>query len=342
MGLNIFNFRESVLDGGVDQIGEVDVDSNSRVSAEMLAPGVIKFTSENPGKRRLDSAGVHGDEVDGQKAVCDVVDDLIAGRIRMNSGEWIACLASIEAIRAGVRGLGYNLNRLFGPHARGKAAGTYERARADELQAIFGVFAPDFHSDWHGTIQPADFPFAVSSVSREMMNDPRYRSYLADFAGSFAVPHTIVRPIDDDSRYTTLEFAATDRMLRGGRLPRAETVELGQIGTDLSDRMVDAISHGLRVALWRGFDLSAPSAAFDNEDCEQDHTTWVIDRQLVKASEAFRFELPRLANFMELEEGQLIATDGRVEHRAEEGQVLVFPHPDATLGEQVGFLVSKE
>ncbi len=316
-------------------LGEIEMGSG-KVRGEMLAHGVLKFSSGVSGERRFDSAGVHGDEVDGQYALNNVVNQVIRGEVDLKSGEWLVAMGNVLAIRQNVREVGYNLNRLFGEHGRGKAQGTYERGRADELVAIEDRFGPRSHTDWHGTISPVAAPFLVSSIPADKLRDPKYRRYLREFAANFGLPNTIVRPYTGAHRYTTFEWSATERMTRRGLLPQAETVELGQIGTRLSAAMVGKISDGLRRILDNGLVVpEVPSTDFG-------HKTWRIDEQVLKLSEDFRFAPEVITDFMELEEGQLIATDGKSEYRAKKGQVLVFPHASVKIGEQTFLLVSPE
>lgn len=337
MALAVENFRDFVLadDEKNPMLGEIEI-GGGRVRGEMLAHGVLKFSSGVAGETRFDSAGVHGDEVDGQYALNNIVNEVIGGGLDLPSGEWMVCMGNVLAIRGGVREVGYNLNRLFGVHGCGKAQGTYERGRADELEAVENRFRPRSHTDWHGTISPVAAPFLVSSILANQTHNPEYRRYLADYAANFCLPNTIVRPYTDAHRYTTFEWSATDRMVRRGLIPQAETVELGQIGTRLSAAMVGRISDGLRRILDNGLVVpEAPSTDFE-------HKTWRIDQQVLKLSEDFRFVPNEITDFMALEEGALVATDGKTEYRAKKGQVLVFPHESVAIGEQTFLLVSPE
>ncbi|MEK7672312.1 MAG: succinylglutamate desuccinylase/aspartoacylase family protein [Patescibacteria group bacterium] len=336
MGLLVENFREFVLNDDINnpRLGEVDV-GNGNVQAYMLALGVLHFKSGVSGKKRFDSAGIHGDEVDGQYALNDAVNGVISGEVDLPSGEWLVALGNILAIRENVRETGFNLNRLFGEHGREKAQGTYERKRADELDHIEDEFGPNAHSDWHGTIAPVHQPFIISSIAKRELDNPEYRDYRLKYAANFGIGNTIIRPYDQNNKYATFEWSAADKMIRNGRIPQAETIELGQIGTPLSAAMVAKISLGLKTVLSNDLIIPGPSGSVD-------HKTWRVDQQILKSSPDFRFALDRVADFMTLQEDQLIATDGKTQYRAKKGQVLIFPHESVKVGEQVFLLISQE
>lgn len=335
MAILVENFRDFVLSDyeNKPRVGEIDM-GRGNVRGTMLAHGVLNFDSGVSGQRRFDSAGIHGDEVDGQYALNDVVNGVISGEVALPSGEWLVALGNVLAIRENVREVGYNLNRLFGVHGRNKAQGTYERGRADELDALEDSFKPRSHTDWHGTISPVAEPFLVSSIPVGELRNPEYRDYLMRFGANFGVQNTIIRPYSDRNRYTTFEWSATDRMARSGLVPQAETVELGQIGTALSASMVGKISSGLRRVLSNGLEIPG-GLDFPSK-------FWRIDEQVLKLSDGFKFEVEGITDFMPLEEGQLVATDGKTEYRAKKDQVLVFPHDSVAVGEQTFLLISPE
>ncbi|WP_163559382.1 succinylglutamate desuccinylase [Halomonas sp. NO4] len=145
------------------------------------APGLLELTPDRPGPAArvgVLSAGIHGNETAPIELLGAALARLEAGLLRLGA-PLLVILGNLEAIRAGVRYLDTNLNRLF---HRDLAEHGPEPDRARELMAAVDAFfarqpgKERLHYDLHTAIRDSHYPrFAVSPFAATPVSPEQWR-----------------------------------------------------------------------------------------------------------------------------------------------------------------------
>jgi len=94
-----------------------------------------ELRSGRGGPRTVVFGGIHGNEPCGVHAIRHLLQEFSAKRLLLESGSLVLAIGNEQALRAGVRYVGENMNRQF--HVSQPPMGSdYERTRVDELKAI--------------------------------------------------------------------------------------------------------------------------------------------------------------------------------------------------------------
>lgn len=251
--------------------------------------------------------GVHGSEQTGIEVIKQTLDG-----IDIEAGQIFLALGNLAAIAINKRQTVVNLNRLFRDLTLEELENIdnlpYEYRRAQELNRILDQ--SDALLDLH------DF------------TDPKGPIFLITEQRGFDVARAIGAPIIS-SGWSVTEFGGTDsRMESQGKIglcyelgdKTKPKVNLGR-GLGARDRFLEQM--GLREKTLKPM-YANPIFI---------HT----DKAIVKNREGvFTFARDNFRTFESLQEGELIATDGGIEYRAEKDQVIIFPVIDTPIvGEEV-------
>lgn len=118
--------------------------------------GIVEIGSAGQGPRVVIIGGVHGNEPCGVKAVERIEREFQSGGLSLSRGTLLLVVANEEALRANVRSLHRNLNRLFKDNS--DEPDCYETRRAEQLKEI--LVSADFVLDLHSTTS-ASPPFLM-------------------------------------------------------------------------------------------------------------------------------------------------------------------------------------
>lgn len=303
---------------------EVFTPAGARV--RWLAEGALELTpvaAEDAGLDLVLSAGVHGCEVVPVKLLDQLLQRIGRGEIRPRA-RLLLLLSNPPAMRAGVRRIGQDLNRLFcGTHA-GQTGWEAERAALLErlVAAFFQVPArARWHYDLHSAMRPSCLPqFAVcpwvagrtvSEASLWRLGDAAIDAVLVQERPSATFSaHTATR---HDADAYTVEVAEAP----GGGWPACLPQLLATVQGWIEAR---PRSPDLPLKKPQGFRLA---------------------REIIKRSEAFVLRLPAdIQNFTPLPAGMLLAEDGAHRWVADgTGERILFPLTDVAVGERAGLLV---
>ncbi len=286
-----------------------------------LAPAVWAITPEREGAGRalVLSAAIHGDETAPVEMLVALIERLVAGEIVLRVPLLIA-FGNLAALRAGVRYIDVDLNRLFA-NAAGDA---HEASRARELIDAYGRFAAchraPLHFDLHSAIRVSYFErFAIFPNAAEAAPAAEQMARLA----ACGIEAVLIGP---DSAPT---FAAFSARSFGGESYTLELGRVRELGGGLSGEFATVAAS--LVALMTDAALPAVDAV---------PQVFRITREIVKQSDAFRLALPEDApNFSPLAAGALVAEDAATRWFAEAGECIVFPNPAVRIGLRAGLLV---
>lgn len=295
---------------------------------ERLAPAIWRIEparGAGAGRPLLVSAGVHGDETAPVELVCAAADALAAGALAVGAPVLVA-LGNLGALRAGVRFLDRDLNRLFGGrHA--ERGGVRDAPRAAALEAAAAAFCAAhpraLHLDLHSAIRASLHPcFAIHPLDEAATLPPTSLRLLASL-GIDALVRTS-QPSPTFTGHTARAHGC-----------EAYTLELGRVrplGAGAAGELAAAAA-GVR-ALIAGAPL--PPAA-------PTPVVYRARRELIKQSDGFRLLVPPDApNFTPLEPGEPFARDGDTTWIAETGERIVFPNPNVAPGLRAGVLIVPE
>ena len=272
------------------------------------------------------SAGLHGDETAPVELLSQLVADLAAGRAAL-ACRLLVVLGNVGAMRAGLRYLDDDLNRLFGGR-NAPAATSAEAPRAAALAAHAQRFftaaspAPEtrWHLDLHTAIRASAFeqfalvPHTGTPPSRALFE------WFADARLPCVLLHT-----ENGSTYSSLtaqQWGVT-----------ACTLELGKVApfgrNDLA-RFANADAAVRRLVAGMPADANAPSPR-----------VFTVIGQITKQSEAFQMHVAAdVPNFTPFARGTLLANDGDYRYvAAHDEERIVFPNPAVKPGLRAGLLV---
>ncbi|WP_047257562.1 succinylglutamate desuccinylase [Chromobacterium subtsugae] len=300
----------------------------SGLQARWVAAGCVEI---DPGLPQADSVllscGVHGNETAPIEVADAILADIADGTLALNC-RLLVMFANIEAIRAGERYLGYDMNRLFnGAHA--KHADLAESRRAAELEVLAGRFfaqarARKLHYDLHTAIRGSAFEkFAIYPYLHERVHNRQQLAWLQQSGIEAVLLHS--QPANTFSYHTSRRFEAD-----------AFTLELGKARPFGQNDL--ARFAGIDQALRRL--LSAPASGVP---ALQPNALPLFRAKydLVKRSEHFRLHLADdVENFTRLPDGMLIAEDGDTRYLATGGEErILFPNPAVKPGLRAGIVV---
>lgn len=277
-----------------------------------LAPGIFLFESGKAGPRRLYSAGIHGDEVEGQKVLHAVQKDLETEKVQVTCGSVMIIFANLNAIeeKKRVASDGCDFNRQF--H-------TDTTVRINEIKKWVTTFNPTLHRDLHSTIQPVPYSFAL--CSRAVAHA---KGDFTEFALRYSLQHIVQFVYPPDRMLTT--FAGYTAQNFGAE---SFTLELGQIGSSRARRMMPTIIK----AIFSEIEMKPvrPSTLSLN--------LWRMGKKIVKQSEHFQFTR-RFENFEPVPEGELVATDEDRKYYAPQNSALLFMNESVPVGGRAGVFIS--
>lgn len=300
----------------------------SGAAIERLGPAIWRI--EPAGGARdarplLLSAGVHGDETAPVELLCAAADAIAAGALPVGAPVLLA-LGNLGALRAGLRYLDHDLNRLFGGR-HGARRDARDAPRAAALEAAAGAFCARhpgaLHLDLHSAIRASlDPSFAVHPLDEAAALPPAALRLLAGLGIDALVRSSLPSPT----------FTGHTARAHGCE---AYTLELGRVralGEGAAGELA-AAGGGVR-ALIAGAPLPPAAPA---------PVVYRVRRELLKQSDGFRLTIPPDApNFTPLAPGEPIACDGDTTWIAEPGERIVFPNPKVAPGLRAGLLVIAE
>jgi succinylglutamate desuccinylase len=295
--------------------------------AQCLADAVWQYQPPRAASLRLLlSAGVHGDETAPIEMLARRLPQWADAAAALEV-ELVLAIGNPDAVAAGRRFVGYDMNRMFASDGAVPAWGR-EGERARQLKQVLAAAMPTstgtplVHLDLHTTIRPSLKPtFAIVPGSDA-------HSPLLRWLGCAGLHAAVLNP----GPGTTLSAWSA------ARGAASCTVELGRVGAFGSN---DA-------------DLLAPfEAALDRlvrRPLECWHTpadaggieVYRVTRELIRSSEHFELMIPDTApNFTPLAPGQLLARDRlHLVHARQGGECVLFPNRKVALGLRAGLLVA--
>jgi len=272
------------------------------------------------------SAGVHGDETAPVEMLSRLVADIAGGRVAL-ACRLLVVLGNVGAMRAGVRYLDDDLNRLFGGrHERVPAS--RDAPRAAVLERVARRFFADasdaplmrWHWDLHTAIRASVFEqFALLPHTGEPPADALFER-LADARVAAVLIHT-----EKGATYSQFSADACGAL--------ACTLELGKVrpfGQNDLSRFAPADAAMRRLVSGVEPELAAPTPR-----------VFTVIAQLTKRSDAFELLLAAdVPNFTRLARGTLLARDGAYRYVVtHDEERIVFPNPSVKPGLRAGLLV---
>jgi succinylglutamate desuccinylase len=269
------------------------------------------------------SSGIHGDETAPIELASRLVDDLYASRTQL-ACRLLVILGNVDAMRAGVRYVDDDLNRMFrGKH--GDLPGSHEAPRAAALeQAVADFFDAAHGARWHFDLHTAIRPSVFEKFALLPSSNPGEKRALLDWTRGAGLDAILLHTSASNtfSHHTAERHAA-----------RSCTLELGKVHpfgqNDLSNfaRPMRALAD-----LLAGVPLSTRAAL---------PPVFQVIAQIEKRSQNFEFFVDQdVPNFTPFVAGTVLARDGdycyEVAHAVER---IVFPNPAVKPGLRAGLMV---
>lgn len=272
---------------------------------------IIEINGAKAGPAIAIFGGIHGNETVGVKVL-----DQLAESLTINAGTVYLVYANPKAIEAGVRFTEQDMNRCFAadPETVHFSNGvSYEAARASELKTILNRC--DALIDLHAFNDLEGEPFIICN----------------DLSMDIA---KILHGRIISTGWENLHTGSTDAyMRRAGKV--ALCIECGPLSKDqlYLSYTLDNVHRFLNY-----FGLIAYWSPFSNTSDTEKRMFVDIKRSIKKTTADFAFAR-QFANFEVLKRGELIATDGHIEHRAEDDQTcILFLRPQKNIGGEVAIL----
>lgn len=268
-----------------------------------LTSDIICIDSKRNGPTLAIFAGVHGNETAGILAL----QELIPG-LQVNRGKLLIAFANPPAIKSNVRMINKNLNRCFFKDNNGSDP---EDVRARELMKVLDI--SDALLDIHMFYDDDGVPFAICEENA------------FDIANKFDVD--II-----STNWSNVEPGGTDGYMFMQGKPGI-CVECGPISKakEYKDFAIRTIQQFLKYYEMISDDM--PYSVNPKRIIKADNAVF-------KSSESFTL-IKGFHNFDRLQAGVLIATDGDVQHTAQEGQCIIFPHYNARIDEEA-YIIGSE
>jgi succinylglutamate desuccinylase len=275
------------------------------------------------------SAGVHGDETAPIELLSQLVADLARGALPL-ACRLLVALGNLEAMRAGLRYVDDDLNRLFrGRHAELPASREAPRAAALEAAAerffeqgggVAQESLPRWHLDMHTAIRASVFeqfallPRTGDAPSRAMF----------DWLGRARIAAVLLHTAKGNTytQYTAEACGATACTLELGKVRPFGENDLAQFA---------AVDEAVRALI---------SGATIDGQFPMPRVFTVVD-QITKQSDAFELRLAAdVPNFTPFPKGTLVAVDGDYRYAvSREEERIVFPNPTVKPGLRAGLMV---
>lgn len=263
---------------------------------------VVEILGKEPGGTSMILVGVHGNETCGPLAM----DYLLPG-LKIEKGRVLVAYANPNAILRGVRSTEQNLNRLFRPvnQLSVQELRSYEFQRAQYLKTYLNQC--DALLDVHASSNPDSREFVICERNARKITD--------------VLPiQTIVYGFDD------VEPGGTDYYMNSiGKI--GICVECGIIG---SDKALDTALESILNFLTTREHISGKLARSKKERIQ------MYELYLTKTK---KFRLVKsLADFTEVEAGQIIGHDGSLAVTADRKCIILFAHDRDKVGEEAFLL----
>jgi len=324
-------FRQSFLFDSLDLEQSVKCDrltTSAGVTLKLLQRGVLEVIpaqKDTETKSVVISCGIHGDETAPMELVDQLINDIIGGSQTV-SERCLFIIANPEAAQQNARFLEQNLNHLFDDKSHDSSR---ELTIANNLKQLVSTFfagtSPQsrWHLDLHCAIRKSKhYSFAVSPKSRH----PVRSKALMDFIESGHVDAVMFSnaPACTFSWYCAEHFAA-----------QALMVELGQVAILGSNDLTRLVAFDLALR-----DLLSRS---DSEHLSRKTNMYRVSRTIVRIHDDFGFLFDDdVENFTSFMHGEVFGHDGDKPLMAKnEEEAIVFPNPDAEIGERAALMVCK-
>ncbi len=263
---------------------------------------VVEILGEEPGGTSMILVGVHGNETCGPLAMDYLLPDL-----KIERGRLLIAYANPNAILRGIRSTEQNLNRLFRPIGQlsVQELRSYEFQRALYLKTYLDQC--DVLLDVHASSNPESREFVICERNAKKITD--------------VLPiQTIVYGFDD------VEPGGTDYYMNSiGKV--GICVECGIIG---SDKAFETALESIFSFLKARQHISGRLTRSKKEQIQ------MYELYLTKTNK-FRLVKP-LADFTEVEAGQIIGYDGSLAVVAERKSIILFAHNRNKVGEEAFLL----
>lgn len=279
---------------------------------------VWAYRAAEPGPAAAIVGGVHGNERAGIRVVDALKRLFDAGMLVPRRGTVYLALGNPQAVAAGTRAVGEDLNRCFTDAVLAGAGDAYAHRRARDLAAAFrGV---RFGIDIHGTNTPSQ-PFLVIQGAARAQDAGILGCLSADLV------------LRDPGLVFAGQPATLDELFsRDGGL--GICYETGAAGDESNvDRTVGEVADALRLGGWLDGGL--------RKGMHPPKREYVLKEAVIMTAAGFRFaEGVGDENFQPVRKGVLIGHHGAAPFRAGEDALLVFPKPEGlrTVGQPVGYL----
>jgi succinylglutamate desuccinylase len=278
------------------------------------------------------SSGIHGNETAPIELCAAMITDVLNGSLQLTE-RVLFLFGNPPAIKAGVREIQDNLNRLFsGHHSKDPGGQSAERERAKKLEQYVLKFfqtAPQGLRerklyDLHTAIRGSRYEkFAVYPF----LHGANWSKTQFEFLQSCGVSTVLLM----QTPASTFSYFAAQSCKA-----HAFTIELGKVrpfGQNEMSRFAQAAT-ALR-ALVSGKELNT------TEFNEADFQLYEVRRAINKQTEAFQLHFAdSIENFTTFAPGTLLASDEGVEYKVEvEGEAIIFPNPKVAIGQRAMLMV---
>lgn len=299
------------------------------VSLRWLGEGALEVRPSADTDSGLDlllSAGVHGNETAPIELLDTLVQAIARGQL-VPRARILFLFGNPEAMRRGVRYIERDVNRLF--NGRHDAVSGNEALRACELERLATTFfslpqRTRLHYDLHTAIRGSRIEQFALYPWKQGREHSRQELVRLQAAGMRAVLLQN-KPSITFSAFTYEQLDA-----------EAFTLELGKARPFGHNAEVDLsrLEASLR-QLIEGVET-------DLEQPLDELALFSVSREIIKHTDAFRLHLDDdIENFTELDQGYLLAEDGREQRWVveEQGARIIFPNPKVANGLRAGILI---
>ncbi|MDO8650456.1 MAG: succinylglutamate desuccinylase/aspartoacylase family protein [Candidatus Berkelbacteria bacterium] len=268
-----------------------------------MKKSIIEVKGSKPGATLAIFAGIHGNEKAGVIALEQVVSE-----IKIEAGKAYFVFANPPAIKADVRFVKKNLNRLFLSTNKGRS---WEDKRARELMQLLD--SCDALLDLHGYNSPEDTPFVITGG-----------------------PGLEVAKIFDVDKVVT----GIDQIVPGGTdgymLNCGKVGVCLECGSNLNPKKYVGMAKGSIRKFLSYYKLTSSRV----ETTRSSQQVLRVVKMVKKQTELFAFDKP-YKNFDALEPNCVFATDGDTQYVAKENQFIIFPHENEKIGQDVFTIIRR-
>ena len=264
---------------------------------DITKQNIIEIKGGRPGKTVAIFCATHGNEKAGVEAVNLVLQDL-----ELSSGKVIFVLANPKAYQQNIREVEKNLNRCF---YKENSDITYEDQRAKELMPILD--SADALLDLHASNSREATPFIICEQPAYNLASKLDFNIISSGWYNTDIGSTDGYMYDNGKISLCLECGSVFEIEKNINLTKKSILQFLKY-FDLIDSKIEYNSNSQRFIL--------------------------INRTGTKKTEKFNFSKD-YADFEQLEENEIFATDGSEEYVAGENECIIFPRPNKKIGEKV-------